>query len=380
MSYIVDCLRTPRARKKGKYSGIHPVDLLSFVLKEITDRNKVGAGSIEDVIAGCVTQVKEQSWCIARASVLAAGFPIEVPACTINRLCASSLQALNFASSQIEAKEADLIIAAGIEHMTRVPMLSDAGGEKSPLLEKNYPQMVHQGLAAERIADKWKFSRDAVDNYALQSQQKAELAKKRNAFSRSLIPVSYINEAGDASFMTEDDNPRPDTTIEALNSLKTAFKDDGVLTAGNSSAIVDGSAAVLLASEKALKQHGLKPRAKIIAQAVTGSDPDLMLTGPIPAIKKLLNKAGIKADNVDLWEINEAFAPVPMVTIQELGLNPLKVNVNGGAISLGHPLGATGAILTGTIVDELEQRNQRYGVVSMCIGLGMGVATLIERV
>lgn len=378
--FIVDAVRTPRAKKKGKFSGIHPTDLLTFPLKSLIERNSIEPKIIEDVITGCVTQVKEQSWCIGRAAVLACGWPIEVPGATINRLCASSLQALNFASSVIKAEEAEVLIAAGIEHMTRVPMMSDTGGEESQFLKLYHPELVSQGLAAERICKKWQLSRSDVDEFALRSQQNAANAFKNLAFINSIVPVPYKSESGESLELSYDDNPRPETTIEALGALKLAFQEDGVLTAGNSSAIVDGSSAVLLASEKAIEKYSLKARARVVAQAVVGSDPNLMLTGPIAATRKLLSKAGLSINDIDLWEINEAFAPIPLITIKELGINPEIVNVNGGAISLGHPLGATGTILVATIIDELAKRRKRYGVVTLCIGLGMGVATLIERV
>ena len=378
--FVVDAVRTPRAKKKGKFSNIHPVDLLTYPLKALVERNSIEPSAIEDVITGCVTQVKEQSWCIGRAAVLACGWPIEIPGTTVNRLCASSLQALNFGSSIIKAENAELLIAAGIEHMTRVPMLSDSGGEESALIKQFHPNLVHQGLAAERIAKKWNFSRTEVDEFALRSQKNASAAFEKHSFVKSLIPVPYKAESGESLELAYDDNPRPETTIEGLASLKLAFQEDGVLTAGNSSAIVDGASAVLLASENAVKKYSLRVRARVVGQAVVGSDPDLMLTGPIAASRKLLSNAGLTVKDIDLWEINEAFAPIPMITIKELEIDPKIVNVNGGAISLGHPLGATGTILVGTLLDELEKRGKRYGVVTMCIGLGMGVSTLIERI
>lgn len=379
-AFIVDAVRTPRAKRKGKFSTIHPTDLLTYPLKALVERNSVDPKEIEDVITGCVTQIKEQSWCIGRAAVLACGWPVEIPGCTINRLCASSLQALNFASSVIKVKEANLIIAAGIEHMTRVPMLSDSGGEESTFLKQHHPDLVNQGFAAERIVKRWGLTRNDVDEFALLSQRNASKAFSALAFANSLIPVPYISDSGESLSLVYDDNPRPETTIETLNSLKLAFQENGVLTAGNSSAIVDGAAAVLVASEAAVNNYSLKPRARIAGQVVVGSDPSLMLTGPISASRKLLSKAGLTVNDIDLWEINEAFAPIPLITIQDLGLDPEFVNVNGGAIALGHPLGASGAILIGTLIDELVLRRKRYGVVTMCIGLGMGVATLIERV
>lgn len=380
-AYIVDAVRTPRAKKKGKFAGIHPVDLLTFPLNALVSRNKIEPHAVEDVLVGCVTQTLEQGWCVGRAGVLAAGWPFTVPATTINRLCGSGQQAVNFVASGILAGTYQLAIGGGLEHMTRVPMFSDCGGEESPFLKKHHPDLVQQGVAAELLAEQFKISRDDADAFALRSQQLAKQAIDQNRFSKSLVSVPYRDEAGSEATLSIDDNPRPETTREALAGLKTVFKPEGgIITAGNASAIVDGAAAVLLASEVALKAHHLTPRARIVSQSVIGSPPRVMLTGPIEASKQALAKAGLKCEQIDLWEINEAFAPVPIMTIRELGIDPERVNVNGGGISLGHPLGATGAMLLGTAVDELERTKGRYALVTMCIGLGMGIATVLERV
>lgn len=380
-AYIVDAVRTPRARKKGKFAGIHPVDLLTFPLNALVSRNKVDPSTVEDVLVGCVTQTLEQGWCVGRAGVLAAGWPFTVPATTINRLCGSGQQAVNFVASGILAGTYQLAIGGGLEHMTRVPMFSDCGGEESPFLKKHHPDLVQQGVAAELLAEQFKISRDDADAFALRSQQLAKQAIDQNRFAKSLVAVPYRDEAGAEATLSIDDNPRPETTREALAGLKTVFKPEGgIITAGNASAIVDGAAAVLLASEAALKAHHLTPRARIVSQAAIGSPPRVMLTGPIEASKQALAKAGLKSEQIDLWEINEAFAPVPIMTIRELHIDPERVNVNGGGISLGHPLGATGAMLLGTAVDELERTKGRYALVTMCIGLGMGIATVLERV
>ena len=378
-AYIVDAVRTPRAKRKGKFSGTHPVDLLTCPLRAVVDRNGLAPESIEDVLIGCVTQTAEQSWCIARSAILASGWPISIPGTTINRLCGSGQQAINFAAQGIKAEHYNLVLAGGIEHMTRVPMFSDAGGEESPLLKHYHPDLVQQGLSAEIMADTFKLTREDLDRFALQSQQRAGLARSNNRFVKSIIPVHYRAEDGSPAFLDQDDNIRPDTTIEALSGLKLAFKENGKITAGNASAIVDGAASVLLASETALKTHGLTARARIVAMEQIGSDPLIMLTGPIEASRQVLKRASLKVQDIDLWEINEAFAPVPLATIKELGLDPSIVNVNGGGISLGHPLGATGAMLIGMALDELELRNKRYALVTMCIGLGMGIATIIEN-
>lgn len=379
-AFIVDAVRTPRARRKGKFAKVHPVDLLTYPLNELTKRTGVAPELIEDVLVGCVTQTLEQGWCVGRAGVLAAGWPYTVPATTINRLCGSGQQALNFAAASVSAGQYGLAIAGGLEHMTRVPMFSDSGGEESPLLKKHHPDLVPQGLAAEILSEQFNISREDADNFAYLSQIKAKKALAEARFDKSVVPVPYVDDQGNNLIMTRDDNPRSDTTLEGLQALKTVFKEDGIITAGNASAIVDGAAAILVASEKALIHHKLKPRARVVSQAVVGSPPRVMLTGPIEASHQALKKAGLLPHHIDVWEINEAFAPVPILTIRELRIDLTKVNINGGGISLGHPLGATGAMLIGMAVDELERTNKRYALVTMCIGLGMGIATIIERV
>jgi acetyl-CoA acetyltransferase family protein len=379
-AFIVDAVRTPRARRKGKFAKVHPVDLLTYPLNELTKRTGVAPELVEDVLVGCVTQTLEQGWCVGRAGVLAAGWPYTVPATTINRLCGSGQQALNFAAASVSAGQYNLAVAGGLEHMTRVPMFSDSGGEESPLLKKHHPDLVQQGIAAELLSQEFNISREDADNFAYLSQVKAKKAIAEGRFDKSVIPVPFVDEQGNSMVMTRDDNPRSDTTLEGLLGLKTVFKEDGIITAGNASAIVDGAAAILVASEKAIVHHKLKPRARVVSQAVVGSPPRVMLTGPIEASHQALKKAGLMPHHIDVWEINEAFAPVPILTIRELRLDLTKVNVNGGGISLGHPLGATGAMLIGMALDELERTNKRYALVTMCIGLGMGIATIIERV
>lgn len=379
-AFIIDTVRTPRSRRKGKLSTVHPVDLLTYPLNAITSRNKVDPSAIEDVLVGCVTQTGEQGWCVGRASVLAAGWPYTVPATTINRLCGSGQQAVNFGAAGVQSGAYNLVIGGGLEHMTRVPMFSDSGGEPSPLLQKNHPDLVQQGLAAEILAEEFKISRKEADEFSLRSQMNAKQALDENRFAKSVIPVPYKDAEGSEKTMTADDNPRPETTLEGLGNLKTVFKPDGIITAGNASAIVDGAAAVLLASESAVKDFKLTPRARIVATSAIGSPPRVMLTGPIEASKRALQIAKLRVGDIGLWEINEAFAPVPILTIRELGIDPELVNVNGGGVSLGHPLGATGAMLIGTALDELERTQKRYALITMCIGLGMGIATIIERV
>jgi len=378
-AYIVDAVRTPRARRKGKFASVHPVDLLTFPLNALVKRAHLPPELIEDVIIGCVTQTLEQGWCVGRAAVLAAGWPISVPSATVNRLCGSGQQALNFAAQGVAAGQSQLVVAGGLEHMTRVPMFSDSGGEASPLLAKHHPDLVQQGEAAEILAEQFKISRADTDTFALRSQKNAKRALDEGRFAKSMVGVPYKDESGADKILDRDDNPRPETTIEALAGLKSVFKENGIITAGNASAIVDGAAAILVASEGAMKKHSLKPRARIVSQAAIGSPPRVMLTGPIEASRQALQRAGLTIGEVDVWEINEAFAPVPIMTIRELGIDPEKVNINGGGVSLGHPLGATGAMLIGTAIDELERSKGRYALVTMCIGLGMGIATVLER-
>ncbi|MCO6430607.1 MAG: thiolase family protein [Deltaproteobacteria bacterium] len=379
-AYIIDAVRTPRAKRKGKFTTVHPVDLATYPLNAIVQRNKIEPGQIEDVILGCVTQAGEQGWCVGRAAVLASGWPHTVPATTVNRLCGSGQQAANFAAMGIASGNYDLAIGGGLEHMTRVPMFSDIGGEESPLLKKHHPDLVQQGLAAELLSEKYKITRKEADEFALRSQKNAKRAQDESRFAKSLIGVPYKDDSGAEKVLEADDNLRPETTFEGLNGLKTVFKPDGIITAGNASAIVDGAAAVLLASEKRTKELNLTPRARMVAMGSVGSDPRIMLDGPVAAIELALRRAKLSKDDIDLWEINEAFAPVPLVVIKQLGLDIEKVNVNGGGIALGHPLGATGAMLLGTAIDELERTKGRRALITMCIGLGMGIATIIERV
>lgn len=379
-AYIIDAVRTPRARRKGKFSSVHPIDLLTFPLNALVKRTQLQPELIEDVLVGCVTQTFEQGWCVGRAAVLAAGWPISVPSATINRLCGSGQQAFNFAAQGVQCGEYSLVVAGGLEHMTRVPMFSDSGGEASQMLAKQHPDLVQQGEAAEILAQEFKISRSDADTFALKSQQNAMRAISEGRFAKSVCAVPYRNDTGQDKTLDSDDNPRPETTLEALANLKTVFRENGIITAGNASAIVDAAAAILLAGEPALKKHNLKPRARVVSQVSIGSPPRIMLTGPIEASRRALQRAGLTVKDIDVWEINEAFAPVPIMTVRELGIDPEKVNVNGGGISLGHPLGATGAILIATALDELERSQRRFALVTMCIGLGMGIATVIERV
>jgi acetyl-CoA acyltransferase len=370
---IVDAVRTARGKRKGALAGVHPVDLLARTLKATLEHSGVAAKDVDDVIMGCVTQVGEQGLNIARGAILAAGLPIEVPGTTVNRFCGSGLQAVNFGAQAVLSGAAQLVIGGGIEHMTRVPMGSDAvGGEgpASPMLMEQWPNLVPQGLSAEMIAAKWGYTRAQLDEFAAQSQAKAVSAIEKGYFEKEILPLPELSR---------DEHVRPGTTVETLSKLKPSFKEDGLLHAGNSSGIVDGAAAVVIATKGRARSLGLKPRARIVSTAVAGSDPILMLTGPIPASKKALAAAELSVNDIDIFEINEAFAPIPIVVAQELGIPLEKVNPNGGAIALGHPLGATGAMLLATALHELERTGQRRALITLCIGYGMGIATIIDR-
>ena len=375
-AYIIDACRTARGRRKGSLSETHPIDLLAAPLKAIVERNGIDPKEVEDVVVGCVTETGEQGANLARSTVLAAGWPVDVPGVTLNRFCSSGQQAVNFAAMAVKSGAQDLVVAGGVENMTRCPMGSDMGALPASLMEKY--NLVPQGLSAEMIVERWGFSRQQLDEFSLGSQQKAWRAIQEGRFKKSIVPIEVTHNGGRKVFDT-DEHVRPQSTLEGLMALNPSFKPNGAITAGNSSGIVDGAAAVLLASEKKTKELKLTPRGRVVAQVIVGSEPVIMLTGPIPATQKCLAKAGMTIDDIDLIEINEAFAPVPLITMQETGMDPAKVNVNGGAIALGHPLGATGAMLIGTLIDELERQNKRYGLSTMCVGIGMGIATIVER-
>jgi len=381
--FILDAVRTPRGKRKGSLAGVHAVDLAAHVLGAAVERTGLPPDRIEDVVLGCVTQIGEQAFDVARGAVLAAGFPIRVPGKTVNRLCGSGLTAVADIAQGIAAELIDVGLGGGVESMTRIPMGSDAGfgdGPTSPRLAERFPDLTHQGLSAELIARKWSLSRGQLDEFAAASQGKALAARAAGWFRQEIAPVPVRDVSGAPALFSDDEHPRPGTTVETLAALKPSFRDDGVIHAGNASGIVDGAAAVTLASGPAARTLGLKPRARIVATAVVGSDPVLMLTGPIPSSRLALERAGWSVDDVDLWEINEAFAPVPIVVGQELGIPLDRINVQGGAIALGHPLGATGAMLLATLLGALERRSLHRGAVTLCIGYGMGITMLIERV
>lgn len=377
---IVSAVRTPVGKRKGVFRNIHPVELASYSLSEVVARSGVDKAIVEDIVMGCVTPVAEQGYNIGRLAALHAGFPVEVPAVTINRMCGSGQQALHFAVQEIKSGDMDVTIAAGVESMTRVPMLSD-GNEQTipPSLHGKYT-FVHQGISAELISEKWNITREDVDAYALESHRRALQAISEGRFTREIVPVHGHDDAGTARIIEQDEGPRSDTSLEKLASLKTVFREEGVVTAGNASQMSDGSAAILLMNDQKAKELGITPRARIVSQVVVGSDPTYMLDGVIPATQKALMKANLQLDQIDRIEINEAFAPVVLAWQKALDADLSKVNVNGGAIALGHPLGGTGTKLMTSLLHELERTNGRYGLLTICIGHGMSTATIIERV
>ncbi|MDA3129977.1 thiolase family protein [Aliibacillus thermotolerans] len=377
---IVDGVRTPTGKFKGALSGIRAEDLAAKPLKELVHRTGISPSLIEDVIFGCVTQVSEQAFDIARQAALIADYPMEVPGTTLDRQCGSSQQAVHFAAQAIISGDMDVVVAGGIESMSRVPMMSNMQGtELSESLTSKY-KIINQGLSAELIAEKWKFSREEMDEFSLQSHEKAIQAQKEGRFKKEIMPVEVTLEDGTKTVISHDEGPREDTNLEKLASLKPAFKEDGNITPGNSSQISDGASALLIMSREKAEELGLKPRFKIVARTVVGSDPTLMLTGPIPATEKVLKKANLTIEDIDIFEVNEAFAPVPMAWLKETGADPEKLNPNGGAIALGHPLGASGGRLLLTMMSELERTGGRYGLQTMCEGHGMANATIIERI
>ncbi|PFO08969.1 acetyl-CoA C-acyltransferase [Bacillus sp. AFS076308] len=378
---IVEGVRTPVGRKNGVLKDIRPDDLAGLTLKELVNRAGINPAIIDDVILGCVTQSGEQAGDIARVAALIAGFPIEVPGTTIDRQCGSSQQAVHFAAQAILSGDMDVVIAGGVESMSRVPMGSNYKGAEepfSPTLRSKY-EMIHQGLSAERIAEKYGFTRAELDQFALESHQKALKAQEEGYFSREIFPIEVTLPDGTKAVIKDDSGPRKGTSLEALAGLRPAFKEDGVIHAGNSSQISDGAAALLLMSREKAEVLGLKPRFRVHTRVVVGSDPTLMLTGPIPATQKALVRSGLSIGDLDVFEVNEAFAPVTLAWLKETGADPRKLNPNGGAIALGHPLGGSGARLMVTMMHELERTGGRYGLQTMCEGHGMANATIIER-
>jgi acetyl-CoA C-acetyltransferase len=408
-SYVIDAVRTPRGRGKagkGSLAAIHPQELFAQLLVALARRGGFDPSRVDDVITGCVSQVNEQGANLARNAVLAAGWPNEVSGTTVNRFCGSGLQSVNFAAMAVASGAMDLAVAGGVENMSRVPMGSDGGGQDGGNLRlRDRVLQVPQGISADLIATVEGFSRADVDAFALDSQRRAARAVEEGRFAKSLIPVTDPRSGKVA--LDRDESVRPDTTREELGSLPASFVGLGAMpvgangetfdaiaeqaypaarpiqhvhTAGNSSGLADGAAAVTIASERYVRETGIRPRARIRAVTTLGSEPLIMLTAPGPVSEKALRLAGMEARDIDLWEINEAFAAVVLQTIRKLDIDAERVNVNGGAIALGHPLGATGAMLVGTALDELERRNEQTALVTMCIGGGQGIATILERV
>ncbi|WP_346206606.1 thiolase family protein [Caldifermentibacillus hisashii] len=376
---IIEGVRTPVGKRNGLLSGIRAEELAALPLAEVVKRAGIEPGLVEDVIYGCVTQVGEQASDIARQAALIAGFPIEVPGTTIDRQCGSSQQAVHFAAQAIISGDMDVVIAGGVESMSRVPMFSNTQGVTySEALTSKY-EMINQGLSAERIAEKWYMTKDELDEFSLNSHQKAIQAQDEGRFAKEIMPVEVTLPDGTKTIVTKDEGPRKDTSMEKLAGLKPSFKENGFITAGNSSQISDGAAAILIMSREKADQLGLKPRFRIVARTVVGSDPTLMLTGVIPATEKVLKKAGLTIQEIDIFEVNEAFASVPLAWLKDTGADAKKLNPNGGAIALGHPLGASGARLMLTMMSELERTGGRYGLQTMCEGYGMANATIIER-
>ena len=392
--YIIDAVRTPIGRYGGVLSTMRPDDLLAYVIRAIVERNpEADVQAIEDVIAGAANQAGEDNRNVARMAALLAGLPVTVGGNTVNRLCASGLQAIMDASRQVMCGDAELIIAGGVESMTRAPFVMGKSTEAFSrsaevfdttmgwrFINKRLAALYHpytMGETAENVARQWNISREEQDAFALVSQQKYTAAKAADRWADEIVPVE-MNNKGLVSWVVQDEHPR-ETSLDKLAALKPAFIKDGTVTAGNSSGINDGAAALLLASEEAVSTFGLQPMAKIVSMAVAGVDPAIMGIGPVPATNKALERAGLKKDQLDLVELNEAFASQSIACIRELGLDPEKVNVNGGAIALGHPLGCSGARLSATLLHELKRRGGRHGLATMCIGVGQGAAVIYEN-
>ncbi|HTQ53391.1 MAG TPA: thiolase family protein [Bryobacteraceae bacterium] len=371
---IVDAVRTPVGKRDGALKDWHPADLLGHVLSALVRRNRLDPELIDDVIAGCVGQAGEQAFNVARNAVLAAGFPESVPATTVDRQCGSSQQAAHFAAQGVLAGSYEIAIACGVESMTRVPMGSNGAGPGKPfgpaVMRRYHNASFHQGIGAEMIAERWQISRAELDAFGLESHQRAARATNEGRFCNEIVPVGE---------MTRDEGIRTDSSLEKMATLKPAFKSDGVITAANSSQISDGAAALLIMERAAAERLGMRPVARFAAFALAGDDPVIMLTAPIPATRKVLARAGLRIADIHCFEVNEAFACVPLAWQRETGADLARVNVNGGAVALGHPLGASGARLMTTLVHELQRSGGRYGLQTMCEGGGMANATVIER-
>ena len=398
-AFVFDAIRTPRGRGKssGSLHEVKPVTLLAGLMRSMQERHDLDTSQIEDVVVGCVTPIGDQGSVIPKTAALAAGWDVKVAGVQVNRFCASGLEAVNMAAQKVRSGWEDLVVAGGVESMSRVPMGSDGGAWALDPETNLQTGFVPQGIGADLIATLDGFDRGMVDAFGVDSHRKAAAAQLAGRFNRSIIPV--LDRIGIA-LLDRDETVRPETSIEGLSALKPSFEKMGAMGfdyvalqkyphiarinhvhhAGNSSGIVDGAALVLIGSETAAKNLGLTPRARILATALTGTDPTIMLTGPAPASRKALAKAGLTVDDIDLFEVNEAFAAVVMRFMDELNVPAEKVNVNGGSIALGHPLGATGAMLLSTLIDGLEARNLKRGLITLCVGGGMGIATIVERI
>jgi len=398
-AFVYDAIRTPRGRGKssGSLHEVKPVRLLTTLMHEMQRRHDLDTSQVEDVVVGCVTPIGDQGAVIAKTAALAAGWDLKVAGVQINRFCASGLEAVNMAAQKVRSGWEDLVVAGGVESMSRVPMGSDGGAWALDPETNLATSFIPQGIGADLIATLDGFAREMVDEFGMRSHHKATAAQRSGHFERSVVPV--LDDLGIA-ILERDETIRPDTSVEGLSQLKPSFakvgamgfdavalrkypqvaRIDHVHHAGNSSGIVDGAALTLIGNEEAGKRLGLTPRARIVSAALTGTDPTIMLTGPMPATRKALQKAGLGIDDIDLFEVNEAFAAVVMRFMRELDVPEEKINVNGGAIAMGHPLGATGAMLLGTVIDELERRKLKRGLVTLCVGGGMGIATIVERI
>jgi len=398
-AFVFDAIRTPRGKgkKDGSLHEVKPINLLAGLLTELQSRNDFDTAQVDDIVMGIVSPVGEQGSVLPKVAALKAGWDFQCAGVQLNRFCASGLEAVNMAAQKVRSGWEDLVVAGGVESMSRVPIGADGGAWAMDPETNSKTLFVPQGIGADLIATMEGFSREDVDAYALESQKRATAARAEGRFARSVVPVTdWLGQ----TLLEEDEFIKPRTTMEGLASLKPAFDQMGAMGfdavtlqrypqveriqhvhhAGNSSGIVDGAAALLIGNEAAARNHDLQPRARIVAVALSGADPTIMLTGPMPATRKALAKAGLRIDQIDLFEVNEAFAAVPMKFMKEMGVPHEKVNVNGGAIAMGHPLGATGAMILNTLIDELHRRQLRYGLATLCVGGGMGIATIVERI
>jgi 3-oxoadipyl-CoA thiolase len=395
--WIIEAVRTPIGRYGGALASVRPDDLAAAVLRAVVDRSGIDPALIEDVILGCANQAGEDNRDVARMALLLAGLPVEVGGLTVNRLCGSGLQAINSAAHAIAVGDGDVFIGGGVESMTRAPYVMskpqiawDRGARElqdttlgwrfvnPSLAERHYPYSM--GETAENVAERWEVGRDLQDAFALASQQNAVAAIESGRFDSQIVPIPVPQGKGEPIVVTRDEHPRGDTSTEALSRLRPAFREGGTVTAGNASGINDGASAVLLVEAERARELGLRSMARVVSTAVAGVDPAIMGIGPIPATRKALDRAGITVGDLDLIELNEAFASQSIVCINELGLDPERVNVNGGAIALGHPLGMSGSRLITMLAHELRRTGGRYGLATMCIGVGQGIATVIERI